>query len=109
MQGAPPDRATRLRGEAPARRRLSGLETAHCLQRMGHLPPLQGARRMTRWRRTAVSLTRVALATALMASSCGAFAAEPVRQIGIYVEPYYVAARQPGEPPKVAVGASVNG
>jgi hypothetical protein len=52
---------------------------------------------------------RAALAATLVASSCGAFAAEPVRHIGIYVQPYYAAARQPGEPPQVAVGASVNG
>jgi hypothetical protein len=63
---------------------------------------------MTRRRRTAVPLTRAALATALIAASFGAFAAEPVRHIGIYVEPYYAAARNPGDPPQVAVGASVN-
>jgi len=64
---------------------------------------------MTRRRRTAVPLTRAALVTVLIAASCGAFAAEPVRHIGIYVEPYYAAARNPGDPPQVAVGASVNG
>ena len=54
-------------------------------------------------------LTRVAFAVALIAWSGGAFAAEPVRHIGIYVQPYYAAARHPGEPPQVAVGASFNG
>ena len=33
-------------------------------------------------------------------------AAEPVRHIGIYVQPYYEAAREPGGIPRVAVGRS---
>lgn len=33
-------------------------------------------------------------------------AAEPVKRIGIYVEPYYAAAGNPGEAPRVAVGRS---
>ena len=33
-----------------------------------------------------------------------AFAAEPVRSINIYVQPYYEAAKTPGEKPRVAVG-----
>ena len=36
-------------------------------------------------------------------------AAEPVRQIGIYVQPYYEAAREPGGTPRVAVGRSFDG
>ncbi len=37
-----------------------------------------------------------------------ALAAEPVRRIGIYVQPYYEAARMPGERPRVAVGKQFN-
>ena len=36
-------------------------------------------------------------------------AAEPVRHIGIYVQPYYEAAREPGGTPRVAVGRSFDG
>jgi hypothetical protein len=37
-----------------------------------------------------------------------AFAAEPDRQIGIYVPPFYLAAREPGEKLQVAVGKQYN-
>ena len=37
-----------------------------------------------------------------------AFPAEPVRQIGIYVQPFYEAARAPGGKPQVAVGKQYN-
>jgi hypothetical protein len=52
----------------------------------------------------------------LLASLAGAAAvslsaahAEPVRHIGIYVQPYYEAAREPGGTPRVAVGRSFDG
>ena len=52
----------------------------------------------------------------LLASLAGAAAfslsaaqAEPVRQIGIFVQPYYEAAREPGGTPRVAVGRSFDG
>ena len=38
-----------------------------------------------------------------------AHAAEPVRHIGIHVQPYYEAAREPGGTPRVAVGRSFDG
>jgi hypothetical protein len=48
-----------------------------------------------------------AIALSLLAAS-PASAAEPVRHIGIYVEPYYSAAATPDAPPMVDVGASFN-
>jgi hypothetical protein len=45
----------------------------------------------------------VALCAPLLAAA--AQAAEPVKQIGVYVEPYYRAARAPGEAPQVKVGS----
>ncbi len=49
---------------------------------------------------------RTALLTALLATLTGAggFAAEPVRHIPVYVEPFYRAARTPDEAPQVSVG-----
>jgi hypothetical protein len=44
----------------------------------------------------------------LLAGSLPAIAAEPVRQIGIYVQPFYEAARTPTERPRVAVGSQYN-
>jgi hypothetical protein len=44
----------------------------------------------------------------LLFLSLPAVAAEPVRQIGIYVQPFYEAARTPGERPRVAVGSQYN-
>jgi hypothetical protein len=37
------------------------------------------------------------------------FAAEPVRRVGVYVQPYYEAARAANTPPKVAVGRTYDG
>jgi hypothetical protein len=48
------------------------------------------------------------IVAALLAGSLPAIAAEPVRQIGIYVQPFYEAARTPGERPRVAVGSQYN-
>jgi len=50
-----------------------------------------------------------AFAAALTLQSVGAFAAEPVRQIAIHVQPYYQAADSAGERPQVAIGASLSG
>lgn len=44
------------------------------------------------------------LASAIMGPAFCASAAEPVRQVSIYVQPFYEAARNPGERPRVAVG-----
>jgi hypothetical protein len=49
-------------------------------------------------------VTRAAVAAVLLSSPFCAFAAEPVRQIGIYVQPFYESARTPGAQPRVAVG-----
>ena len=51
---------------------------------------------------------RMALAAALLVWPALANAAEPVRQIGIYVQPFYEAARMPAERPQVAVGKQYN-
>jgi hypothetical protein len=56
-------------------------------------------------RRSFLRLTSAALSA--IALAC-AHAAEPVRHIGIHVQPYYEAAREPGGRPRVAVGASVS-
>jgi len=48
--------------------------------------------------------TLLGIASAAAFSVSMAQAAEPVRQIGIYVQPYYEAAREPGGTPRVAVG-----
>ena len=53
------------------------------------------------------SFRRVAAASMILFAST-AFAAEPVRHIGIYVQPFYESARSPGERPRVAVGAQFN-
>jgi hypothetical protein len=52
----------------------------------------------------------------LLASLAGAAAlslsaaqAEPVRHVGVFVQPYYEAAREPGGTPRVAVGRSFDG
>ena len=50
------------------------------------------------------SIVRAVAVASLLLLSGRAFAAEPVRQIGIYVQPYYEAARTPGGQPRVAVG-----
>ena len=51
---------------------------------------------------------RRAWAVALLAAIVPAIAAEPVRQIGIYVTPFYEAARTPGGRPQVSVGKQYN-
>jgi len=51
---------------------------------------------------------RLALAAALLVWPAVAIAAEPVRQIGIYVQPYYESGRTPGERPRVSVGQQYN-
>ena len=51
-----------------------------------------------------VMVLRLAWAIAALIWSTVANATEPVRQIGIYVQPYYEAARTPGGKPQVAVG-----
>ncbi len=56
----------------------------------------------------ALSVARMAVALALVGFPWSAAAAEPVRNIGIYVEPYYAAASTPGGPPRVAVGNKYN-
>src|SRR6476659_10375509 len=48
------------------------------------------------------------IVAAVLAGSLPAIAAEPVRQIGIYVQPFYESARTPGERPRVAVGKQYN-
>ena len=48
------------------------------------------------------------IVAAVLAGPLPAIAAEPVRQIGIYVQPFYEAARVPGERPRVAVGKQYN-
>src|SRR6478752_6290032 len=54
-------------------------------------------------------LKRFALAALVLGTSCfDATAAEPVRRISIHVQPYYEAARNPGDPPHVAVGESIS-
>ena len=58
---------------------------------------------------TSMMIVRLALAAALVAPAVAALAAEPVRHIGIHVQPYYEAARSPGERPKVAVGRDISG
>ena len=49
-----------------------------------------------------------AVAAVLLALPCGAFAAEPVRHIPIYVEPFYRSAPMPDGQPQVAVGKQYN-
>ncbi len=48
---------------------------------------------------------KVAAAVALVLTGA-AHAAEPVKRIDIYVEPYYAASPSPDQPPRVAVGAA---
>ena len=51
--------------------------------------------------------TKLAISAALLLPP-SSFAAEPVRNIGIYVQPFYESARAPGERPRVAVGSQFN-
>jgi hypothetical protein len=50
------------------------------------------------------ALQRIVLAAGFVLPSLCAFAAEPVKRIDIYVQPYYQAAKTPSGRPKVAVG-----
>lgn len=50
----------------------------------------------------------MAVAAALLAFAGTAYAAEPVRHVGIYVEPFYRSAETPGGRPIVAVGKQYN-
>jgi hypothetical protein len=54
-----------------------------------------------------VSLRQIIIAV-LLTGSLPAIAAEPVRHVGIYVQPFYESARTPGERPRVAVGSQYN-
>ena len=51
---------------------------------------------------------RVAWVVALLAWAGAALAVEAVRQIGVYVQPFYEAARTPRGKPKVSVGKQYN-
>ena len=55
-----------------------------------------------------MSCKQFAVAAALLAFPCCAGAAEPVRTIGIYVEPFYRSAATPDGQPQVAVGKQYN-
>jgi len=55
-----------------------------------------------------ISSKRVAAVAALSLWPLGAFAAEPVRHIGIEVQPFYQAARTPDGRPQVGVGKQYN-
>jgi hypothetical protein len=48
------------------------------------------------------------IAVAMLLLSSGAFAAEPVRRIDVYVTPFYEAARTPDGQPQVGVGKQFN-
>lgn len=54
------------------------------------------------------SIKRIAVIAALLLPPLGAFAAEPVKHIGIYVTPFYEASRTPGGAPVVGVGKQFN-
>jgi hypothetical protein len=54
-------------------------------------------------------LRPAAFACALLLQCVCAFAAEPVRHIAIYVEPYYRSAANADQPPQVAIGAALSG
>ena len=53
-------------------------------------------------------IARGAVAAALLLLTGVAFAAEPVRRIAVYVEPFYNSGCAPGERPRVAVGKQYN-
>jgi hypothetical protein len=53
-------------------------------------------------------MARLLAAAAIFLVSCGANAAEPVRHIGIYVEPFYRSAPTPDGQPQVSVGKQYN-
>jgi hypothetical protein len=56
----------------------------------------------------AMGIKRSAALAAMLLVSGGAFAAEPVRQVPIYVEPFYRSAQSPDGKPLVAVGKQYN-
>jgi len=51
---------------------------------------------------------RLALVTTVFVWPLLVLAAEPVRQINVYVQPFYEAGRTPGQPPQVSVGQQYN-
>ncbi len=55
----------------------------------------------------AAAAVSIAGAAAFSVAAPARMAAEPVRHIGIYVQPYYEAAREPGGTPRVAVGRTL--
>ena len=55
-----------------------------------------------------ISITRSAAAAGLLLLSIYGLAAEPVRRVGIEVQPFYQAAREPGDQPQVGVGKQFN-
>ncbi|MBI3704888.1 MAG: cytochrome-c oxidase [Rhizobiales bacterium] len=55
-----------------------------------------------------MQIVRLASIAALLTLTGSAFAAEPVRSIGIYVQPFYESARTPDGKPVVAVGKQYN-
>jgi len=59
--------------------------------------------------RTRRTLIDIAGAAAFSVFTTMAHSAEPVRHIGIHVQPYYEAAGAPGGTPRVAVGSSFDG
>ena len=59
-------------------------------------------------RSAAVAALLLALLLAPLLAPVYALTAEPVRHIGIYVEPFYRSARMPNERPQVGVGKQYN-
>src|SRR5215469_13931723 len=55
-----------------------------------------------------LSVKQLPILAALLVFPCCALGAEPVRHIGIYVEPFYRAAATPDGKPQVAVGEQFN-
>jgi hypothetical protein len=55
-----------------------------------------------------VRMVRLASTAAVLVWPAAVNAAEPVRHVGVYVQPYYEAARTPGGKPQVAVGKQYN-
>ena len=51
---------------------------------------------------------RVTAAFMFLLLAPGAYAAEPVKKVNVFVQPFYQAARAPGETPQVAVGTKYN-
>jgi hypothetical protein len=53
-----------------------------------------------------ICLKRAVMALAFLLPASSLLAAEPAKHIGVYVQPYYEAARTPDAAPKVSVGAT---